>query len=196
MCYENIGVDEENFSLRCRESVVDFICKAPAIVRSLRHIEASFCKVLDQAFSYNGRCSPDVEFFGFILFGSMFGGSVVDWSELLIKVFTSCRFQFKQKKNLPGVERVACFCTFANCILVYFCLKGRGNTGFWSITRENDYSATVLFTSIYILSPTCFLVRHSNKCTIFPLGLQVVRIISVTFCCRLVFSVWFGCKKC
>ena len=86
MCYENIGVDEENFSLWCRESVVDFICKAPAIVRSLRHIEAAFCKVLDRAFSYYGRCSSKVEFFGFILFGSMFGGSVVECSELLIKV--------------------------------------------------------------------------------------------------------------
>ena len=78
MCYENIGVDEENFCLWCRESVVDFICKALAIVRSLRHIEAAFCKVLDRAFSYNGRCSSKVEFFGFILFGSMFGGSVVE----------------------------------------------------------------------------------------------------------------------
>jgi len=63
ICYENIGVDEDNFSLWCLESVVDFICKAPAIVRSLRHIETAFCRVLDRAFSYNGRCSPSVEFF-------------------------------------------------------------------------------------------------------------------------------------
>ena len=81
------------------------MCKAPAIVQSLRHIKAAFCKVLDRPFSYNGRCSPNVEFFGFILFGSMFGGSAVEWSELLIKVFISCRFQFQPKKYSSGVVR-------------------------------------------------------------------------------------------
>ena len=54
-------------------------------------------------------------FFGFILFGSMFGGSVVEWSELLIKVFISSRFHFKQK-YFPGVEHIVCLCTFVNFI--------------------------------------------------------------------------------
>lgn len=79
------------------------------------------------AFSYNGRCSTNVEFFGFILFRSMFGGSVVEWSELLIKVFISCRFQ---AKSFCSLERLAFVLLL---ILFYFNLGG--NLGQSSITR-------------------------------------------------------------
>ena len=98
-------------SPRCRQICCRFHVQISSIVWGLRRIEAAFCKLWIWLFSYNGRCSTNVEFWGFILFRSMFGGSVVEWSELLIKVFISCRFQAKSSSIWA-----ASLCAFANFI--------------------------------------------------------------------------------
>lgn len=56
------------------------------------YIVVVYCEVLDWVFFFKGCCLINVEIFGFILFGLMFGGSGVEWSELLIKIFISCWF--------------------------------------------------------------------------------------------------------